>query len=171
VKLPHVPAWNARRREVAARYDQLFVEAGLAGDPLARPGGAGTREAPTAAAASSAAPITLPAPAGDAHVYHQYVIRAHDGARDALRQHLAAAGIGTQVYYPIPLHLQPCFGDLGYRAGDLPVAELLASEVLALPMHPDLTATEQERVVDAVARFFARGGRASGTVAATSSGP
>jgi dTDP-4-amino-4,6-dideoxygalactose transaminase len=152
VKVPHVPAWNARRRELAARYDRMFLDAGVA----------------AAGPAASEAAIGLPAPAGEAHVFHQYVIRVHGGARDALRQHLATAAIGTQIYYPIPLHLQPCFRDLGGRPGDLPVAERLAGEVLALPMHPDLADDEQRRVVDAVARFFAGSQRAAGPPASSS---
>ena len=87
-------------------------------------------------------------------MFHQYVIRVPSPRRDALRQHLTAAGIETQVYYPVPLHLQPCFRELGYRPGELPVAERLAGEVVALPIHPDLTADDQARVVDAIASFL-----------------
>jgi dTDP-4-amino-4,6-dideoxygalactose transaminase len=106
-------------------------------------------------------PIALPEHAGEAHVFHQYVIRVlRAGARDALRAELEARGIETQIYYPVPLHLQPCFRSLGHRPGDLPTTERLAGEVLALPMHPDLTAAEQERVVGEIARFL-MGGRAA----------
>lgn len=142
VKLPRVPAMNEHRREVAARYDQLFVDRALAvpsgngGD-----GGAG-------------APVVLPRGDGEAHVFHQYVIRV--GARDALRDALAEQGIETQIYYPVPLHLQPCYRDLGYREGALPISERIVAEVLALPMHPDLALDEQQRVVDAVAEFLSR---------------
>jgi len=133
VKLPHVPAMNRRRREVAARYGALLTEAGLA--PRA---------------------IGLPEAPGDAHVFHQYVVRVlPPGSRDTLRAHLDSRGIDTQIYYPVPLHLQPCFASLGGRAGDLPVAERLAGEVLALPMHPDLDDAEQARVVDEIASWFA----------------
>jgi dTDP-4-amino-4,6-dideoxygalactose transaminase len=141
VKLPHVPAMNEQRRRVAARYGELFAGAGLAG-----------------AAADAEGPIVLPELAGAAHVFHQYVIRVTpEGARDALRGELEARGIETQIYYPVPLHLQPCFASLGHRAGDLPTTERLARQVLALPMHPDLTAAQQERVVGEIARFLARG--------------
>ena len=90
---------------------------------------------------------------GDDHqVFHQYVIRVRQ--RDELARQLTAEGIGTAIYYPVPLHLQACFGDLGYRPGDLPVSERAAGEVLALPMFPELTDDQQRRVVDAIAAFF-----------------
>jgi dTDP-4-amino-4,6-dideoxygalactose transaminase len=144
VKLPHVPAMNEGRRRVAARYAELFAGAGLLG------GG-------------DAAPlIELPRAAGAAHVFHQYVIRVLPaGARDALRVALEARAIETQVYYPVPLHLQPCFESLGGRRGDLPITEALADQVLALPMHPDLASAQQERVVGEIAHFLRRGGRHS----------
>jgi dTDP-4-amino-4,6-dideoxygalactose transaminase len=145
VKLPHVPAMNEKRRQVAARYGELFVGAGLAG-----------------AAGDEDRAIALPELAGAAHVFHQYTIRVlPEGVRDALRSELEARGIETQIYYPVPLHLQPCFTSLGYRWGDLPTTERLAGQVLALPMHPDLTAAQQERVVGEIARFLAREGRAA----------
>ncbi|HVR29758.1 MAG TPA: DegT/DnrJ/EryC1/StrS family aminotransferase [Thermoanaerobaculia bacterium] len=165
VKLPHLAAMNERRRDVAARYDRLFADSGLAArrEPVpGAPEGAGARSGGDAAELDTA-PLVLPEPAGEAHVFHQYVVRIlPPHRRDALRQHLTGAGIETQVYYPVPLHLQPCFRELGYRAGTLPVAERLAGEVLALPMHPDLAADEQSRVVEQVAAFFARGDRSAG---------
>ena len=97
------------------------------------------------------APLLLPEPAGEAHVFHQYVVRSHD--RDALRAHCAAAGVGVQIYYPLPLHLQPPLARFGFRAGDFPVAERAAREVLALPMYPELTDAQVETVVETVARF------------------
>jgi dTDP-4-amino-4,6-dideoxygalactose transaminase len=131
-KLPHLDAWNARRRAVAAWYDALLVEAGLAG----RPG----------------APLVTPQAAGEAHVFHQYVVRAR--ARDRLRAHLSAAGIGTMVYYPQPVHLQPALAHLGLGAGAFPEAERAAREVLALPIYPELTRAHVATVVDAIARFY-----------------
>jgi dTDP-4-amino-4,6-dideoxygalactose transaminase len=86
------------------------------------------------------------------HIYHQYVIRAQ--RRDELRQFLVDRKIGTEIYYPIPLHLQPAFAYLGYREGDLPESERAAKEVLALPMFPELTEDEQQWVVESVAEFY-----------------
>jgi dTDP-4-amino-4,6-dideoxygalactose transaminase len=126
-KLPHLPAWTAARRAHAARYRALF------------------------AAATVPPELRLPADHA-AHVYHQFVIRAP--RRDALRAHLAAAGVGTEIYYPEPLHLQPCFADLGYRPGALPIAERACAELLALPIQPALTADAQAYVVDQIAAFF-----------------
>jgi dTDP-4-amino-4,6-dideoxygalactose transaminase len=130
-KLPHVPRWNDERVAIARRYDAAWRARGLADD--VRPPDAG--------------------PPG-AHVFHQYVVRV--ARRDELQQFLAARGIGTAVYYPLPLHLQPCFLDLGLREGALPVAERAAREVLALPIWPGLAAAQIDRVVDAVAAFFGR---------------
>jgi dTDP-4-amino-4,6-dideoxygalactose transaminase len=125
-KLPHLPAWTAARRDAAARYRSMFAAATL--------------------------PPELRLPAGDpAHVYHHFVIRAP--RRDALREHLASAGIGSEVYYPVPLHLQPCFAHL--RSPAMPIAERAAAEVLALPMYPSLAAEAQAIVVDEIARFYA----------------
>jgi dTDP-4-amino-4,6-dideoxygalactose transaminase len=130
VKLPHLAGWTAARRGNAARYRALF------------------------AAARIPAELILP---GDApgHVYHQFTVRAP--RRDALRDHLTRAGIGTEIYYPMPLHLQPCFADLGYRPGALPHSERAAAEVLALPIHPELTPAQQAYVVDHIAGFYAAG--------------
>lgn len=121
VKLDRVEAWNRRRAALAARYD-----AALAG---------------TAAVTPTVAP-------GATHVYHQYVIRVPD--RERVRARLNEVGVGNAVFYPVPLHLQPCFGGLGYRRGDLPVSERACEEVLCLPIFPYLTDAEQDRVIDAV---------------------
>jgi dTDP-4-amino-4,6-dideoxygalactose transaminase len=131
-KLGHLDAWNARRRTVAAWYAAGFTEVGLAARPDS--------------------PLVLPLPAGEAHVFHQYVVRAR--RRDALRVHLAAAGIGTQVYYRIPLHRQPALAGLELGAGGLPEADRAAAEVLALPIYPELTRPQVEVVVAAVADFY-----------------
>ena len=137
VKLNYLKEWNEARRERAARYDKLFADAGLSSN--------GTAE--------GSAPIQLPHTAARAHhVFHQYVVRTH--RRDELRQFLTARKIGTEIYYPIPLHLQPCFVYLGYREGDFPEAERAANEVLALPMFPELTPDEQRRVVNGIADFY-----------------
>jgi dTDP-4-amino-4,6-dideoxygalactose transaminase len=129
VKLPHVPAWIDARRANARRYADLFRTAGLDGI------------------------VRLPVePPGRPHTWHQYVVRAP--RRDALRAHLAARGIGTEVYYAAPLHLQPCFAALGHRPGDFPEAERASAEVLALPVWPGLDADRQARVVEAMAEFY-----------------
>ncbi len=125
-KLPHLPAWTAARRAHAARYRRLFGDAGL--DEL-----------------------VLPPDAPD-HVYHQFVIMAP--ARDRLRAHLTAAGIGTEIYYPTPLHLQPALRELGYREGACPRAERACREVLALPIHPALPVDGRVQVVAGIAAFY-----------------
>jgi dTDP-4-amino-4,6-dideoxygalactose transaminase len=138
VKLKYVEGWNQARRQRAARYDELFAASGLTSN-------GGQPE--------NAAPIQPPYTATQAlHVFHQYVVRAY--RRDELREFLTARKIGTEVYYPIPLHLQPCFVYLGYREGDFPVAERAAKEVLALPMFPELTEEEQCWVVQSIADFY-----------------
>ena len=126
VRLRHLGAANRARAQVAARYDALLDEASLL--ERARP---------------------LSRAAGAVHIFHQYVLRVKD--RDRVREALRASGIGCEVYYPVPLHLQPCFAHLGGRAGDLPVAEQAAREVLALPIHPGLRFEQQVRVVAALA--------------------
>jgi len=136
VKLRHVAEWNAARRQVARWYDEAFRAADLVAP--ARPG------------------LSLPLPAAEAHVFHQYVVRV-PGQRDRLRAFLDDRGIGTQVYYPIPLHLQPCLRHLGYRPGDLPEAERASAETLALPMYPELPRQSVAAVVDAIAAYYRTG--------------
>jgi dTDP-4-amino-4,6-dideoxygalactose transaminase len=131
VKLPHVENWNQQRRQRAATYDRLLAAAGLL-----------AKDSPITALKTSAPAF---------HVFHQYVVRAR--RRDELRKFLADRKIGTEIYYPLPLHLQTCFAYLGYSAGDLPESERAAREVLALPMFPELTEAEQQRVVESVAEF------------------
>jgi dTDP-4-amino-4,6-dideoxygalactose transaminase len=134
VKLPHIETWNRKRRDRAAAYDLLLTQSGLL-------------------SATGDSPVRVLARSPHAHhVYHQYVIRAQ--RRDELRQFLTARKIGTEIYYPIPLHLQPVFAYLGYREGDLPESERAAREVLALPMFPELTDEEQQWVVESIAEFY-----------------
>ncbi|HKO19157.1 MAG TPA: DegT/DnrJ/EryC1/StrS family aminotransferase [Acidobacteriaceae bacterium] len=136
VKLRYLGAWTEERRQRAARYDDLFRAAGLV------------------SSGSTAEGIVLPwtDPRAE-HVFHQYVIRAP--RRDALRAHLTQAGIGSEIYYPVPLHLQDALADLGYRPGDFPHAEAAAREVLALPLYPELRHDEQQAVVEAIRGFYA----------------
>ena len=135
VKLRHLDRWTDGRRANAGRYDRLFREAGLAPEPVVLP----TR-GPDGAEGE------------DRHVFNQYVIRVP--RRDELRAHLDAEGIPSQVYYPLPLHLQPCFADLGYREGQLPESERASRETVALPVYPQLSDEQAERIVDAIRRFL-----------------
>lgn len=134
VKLRHLDAWNARRRAIAARYDAAFRAVGLA--------------------AADGGPLGLPPLGGDEHVWHQYVVRS--GRRDALARHLAAAGVATQVYYPIPLHRQPALAGRADVPHPLPEAERAATEVLALPIHAELADAQVDCVVEAVVAFHRR---------------
>jgi dTDP-4-amino-4,6-dideoxygalactose transaminase len=122
-KLPYLKAWNERRRAIAARYGERLSDAARSGR-LTLP-----REAP-----------------GQRHVYHQYVVRVPD--RDGVRERMAARGIATAVFYPVPLHRQKCFADLGYGEGSFPQAEKAANEVLALPIFAELTDEEVDRVAE-----------------------
>jgi len=123
VKLPHLAAWNRRRAELAARYDE-----GLRDVPGVRP---------------------LARAAGAEHVFHQYTVRVTgDAPRDAILEGLRARGIGAAVHYPVPIHLQGAARSWGYRAGDFPAAEALAAEVLSLPIHPFLADADVDRVID-----------------------
>jgi dTDP-4-amino-4,6-dideoxygalactose transaminase len=131
VKLPHLDSWTAARRRNAERYEALFKKTDLGGT------------------------VTLPARSADStHIYNQFVVRVPE--RDRLRAHLQSSGIGSEVYYPVPLHLQPCFRELGYRTGSFPVAETAASEALALPIYGELTEAQQSSVVEAIDNFFSR---------------
>src|SRR5919201_2712400 len=127
IKPPRLPQWNARRREIAHIYDRLL---------------AGTW-------------IHLPQiPAGERHVFYVYCIRVPGGRRDALRGFLADRGIGTQIHYPVPIHLQQSAEFLGYRKGDLPITERLADEVLSIPMYPELTDEHIDRVTTSIREFM-----------------
>ncbi|MGA8270172.1 MAG: DegT/DnrJ/EryC1/StrS family aminotransferase [Candidatus Sulfotelmatobacter sp.] len=147
VKLKYVEEWNNDRRRRAATYDRLFAEAGLAR------AASSIDQRSTNNVIPDDFPIRLPHTVPQAHhIFHQYVVRAY--RRDELREFLTARKIGTEVYYPIPLHLQPYFVYLGYREGDFPEAERASKEVLALPMFPELTEDEQRWVVQSVADFY-----------------
>ncbi len=136
VKLQYIDRWNQQRRERAASYDKLFLQYGLPDtEPYPKHG--------------VVLPYTDPRAT---HVFHQYVIRVPH--RDALKAFLAERGIGSAIYYPVPLHLQACLKDLGYAEGAFPESERAAKEVLALPMFPELTAEEQEWVVGGIADFL-----------------
>ena len=129
VKLPHLEAWSEGRRRNAATYCRLMADVSLL---------------------SHIAPPSQPA--GYDHIYNQFTIRT--AARDALRDHLLAAGIPTEVYYPYPLHTQAAFSHLNYRAGDFPEAEKAGTGVVSLPIYPELSPDHLSTVVDAIAAFF-----------------
>ncbi len=125
-KLPHLAGWSARRRENAVYYDRELVGIG------------------------DLRPVTVDA--NNESIYNQYTVRT--GRRDALQKHLTARGIGNSIYYPLPLHLQPCFEYLGYRKGSMVESERAAGEVLSLPVFPELTRTQLDEVVEGVRSFF-----------------
>jgi dTDP-4-amino-4,6-dideoxygalactose transaminase len=132
VKLKHLDDWTAGRQRNAAFYDGAFARADLG------------------RAVQTPVPVI-----GGRHIYNQYIIRVRD--RDLLRQHLTAGGVGTEIYYPVPLHQQKCFAYLGHRAGDFPESERAAEETLALPIFSELTETQLQYVVDTIAAFYRRG--------------
>ncbi|NLG28820.1 MAG: erythromycin biosynthesis sensory transduction protein eryC1, partial [Chloroflexi bacterium] len=126
VKLPHLDAWNQARRDKTARYNALLADAG----------------------------VTTPVEAaGCRSVYHLYAIEVE--RRDALLQHLQALGIGAGIHYPIPVHLQPAYADLGYHAGAFPQAEAVAARELSLPLFAEMTDEQQDTIVAAVKQFYA----------------
>ena len=125
-KLPHLAAWSGKRREHAAYYTRAFSELPQVTPPAVDP--------------------------ANEHIFHQYTIRAE--RRDGLQAHLEKEGIGHAVYYPIPLHRQHCFAQLGYKDGSLPEAERASREVLSLPIYPELTRAQLDRVIDAVRGFY-----------------
>ncbi|MEX0653573.1 MAG: DegT/DnrJ/EryC1/StrS family aminotransferase [Phycisphaeraceae bacterium] len=127
VKLPYLDQWIARRRDIADRYGRKF----------------------------EALPMTTPfEPDVRFHVYNQYTVRIRGGQREAVRHHLDACSVGTRVYYPSPLHLQPCYENLNYHAGAFPAAEKACEEVLSLPIYPEMTDAQQDEVIAAVRDFF-----------------
>jgi dTDP-4-amino-4,6-dideoxygalactose transaminase len=146
VKLAHIADWNQSRRQHAATYDELFAASGLTSNKASIQTGDQISN-------QSRTPVRLLARSPQAkHVFHQYVIRAQ--RRDDLRKFLAERKIGSEIYYPLPLHLQPVFAYLGLKAGDMPVAERAAQEVLALPMFPELAESEIRWVVESIAEFY-----------------
>jgi dTDP-4-amino-4,6-dideoxygalactose transaminase len=129
VKLPHLARWTEGRRQNAAIYRELFATRGLDGV------------------------VTLPTERpGDFHIYNQFVIRARN--RDGLQRHLKAARVGTEIYYPVPFHLQECFAYLGYHRRDFPFAEEAADQVLALPIFAELSRAQLEHVVESIGRYY-----------------
>ena len=131
VKLPHLDSWSEARQRNAETYRKLFSDAGLTeriGLPFERE--------------------------NVRHIYNQFTIRVFDEKRDALKKFLAENDIGTDIYYPVPLHLQECFEYLGYKVGDLPASERAANETLALPIYPELTLEQQQYVVAKIGEFF-----------------
>ncbi len=131
VKLRYLDDWTQRRRQAAERYRSLFEAQRLTEH------------------------VVLPCErAANVHVYNQYVIRVPAAVRDPLRDYLTARQIGTEIYYPIPLHLQPCFASLGHRTGDFPIAESAAQQTIALPMYPELTDEQQRAVVVSIRQFL-----------------
>ncbi len=131
VKLPRLDEWTKLRQQNARMYDELFRQQGL--DQF----------------------VALPSARDSVrHVWNQYTIRVHNGLRDGLRSHLQNLGVGTEIYYPIPLHRQHCFRSLGYTDGSLPETERASNEVMSLPVFPEMTQTELESVVQQVRRFF-----------------
>jgi dTDP-4-amino-4,6-dideoxygalactose transaminase len=138
VKLPKLDEWGADRERHALRYATEFAKRGI-GDSIV---------APTATK-------------GCRHVWNQYTVRVKNGRRDALQKHLADKKIGSAIYYPVPLHLQKCFGSLGYEPGSLRKTEQACREVLSLPIYPELKAAEQGTVIGAIAEFCEGRGRAA----------
>ena len=134
VKITSLDAWTRQRQENARRYEELFRAAGLL-EKIQLP-----------------KPVYQDPAVPHFHIYNQFVIRTQD--RDRLMEFLKKEQIGTEVYYPVPLHLQECFKFLGHRPGDFPEAERAAKETLALPIYPGLSPDQQGWVVDAVKRFF-----------------
>ncbi len=131
VKLQHLDGWTAGRQRNAVFYDEAFARADLG------------------------RAVQTPARRSGRHIYNQYIIRVRD--RDLLRQHMTAAGVGTEIYYPLALHQQKCFAYLGHRTGEFPESERAAEETLALPIFPELTETQLQYVVDTLASFYRRG--------------
>jgi dTDP-4-amino-4,6-dideoxygalactose transaminase len=136
VKFRHLDDWQQKRRERADYYSRKFAESGLESSGLVK------------------TPVAIYRDCGarNYHTYHQYVIRTK--SRDRLQAHLKAKGVGTSIFYPLSLHQQECFADLGYKKGDFPISERAAREVLALPIYPELTAEQQDYIIETIREFF-----------------
>jgi dTDP-4-amino-4,6-dideoxygalactose transaminase len=146
-KLTHLDGWTEARRSNAARYNRLFADSGL--------NVCDSREWTKGGKQSGRMPdAVLPAMPADRHVFNQYVIRV--AARDELRAALQTKGIGTEIYYPVPMHMQECFASLGYREGDFKESEGAAAQTLALPIYPELTDEQACYVVDSIRQFYGR---------------
>jgi dTDP-4-amino-4,6-dideoxygalactose transaminase len=129
VKLPYLSGWSVARRANARYYNEALADVAGVVPPVFRP--------------------------ENESIVNQYTIRVRDGQREALVAHLRAAGVGSGIYYPLPLHLQECFAYLGYKVGDFPVAEAASLEVLSLPVFPELTEAQRAHVVETIRAFFA----------------
>jgi dTDP-4-amino-4,6-dideoxygalactose transaminase len=140
-KLPHLDKWTQGRQANAARYDKLFAESGIRI--------ANTGDTP---AVKAQAELILPKTVASRHIFNQYVIRTPQ--REELRKALEAAGVSTEIYYPVPMHLQECFASLGYKNGQMPQSESAALETLALPIYPELNDEQARYVVGVVRDFF-----------------
>jgi dTDP-4-amino-4,6-dideoxygalactose transaminase len=147
IKLKHLDSWTAARQENAWRYKQLLAATGLHIVKTAAHWmvGAGSAEDATS---EEKPDLLLPSAITDRHVYNQFVIRVANRAR--IKAGLEAKGVGVEIYYPVPMHLQKCFAQLGYSPGDFPQSEGAANETLALPIYPELTDEQARYVVDSL---------------------
>lgn len=136
VKLNYLDGWTKKRQENAARYEALFKQSGLV----------------DAGKVSLPIPVYRESSAKHYHIYNQFVLKLEQ--RDALLAHLKEKGVGSEVYYPVPFHLQECFRYLGHKEGDFPESERAAKKTIAIPIYPELTKEQQGEVVEAVARFY-----------------
>ena len=147
VHVRHLDSWTLARQQNAARYERLFVESGLKVTD--------TSHYSTDSFASGATDVFLPKVMTGRHIFNQYVIRV--ARRDELKAALESRGVGTEVYYPVPMHLQECFDYLGHSSGSFPHSEGAARETLALPIYPELSEDQARHVVQCVRDFFAAG--------------
>lgn len=158
VKLRHLESWHDARNANADVYDRLFTESGALTNATPIPEDWADRDE------LSIRTPTRPIDGKSRHVFNQYVLRVPAPLRDPLREHLKANNIGNEVYYPVPLHLQECFADLGGKPGDLPHAERAAAETIALPIYPELTDEQQRYVAETVVSFVRANARAAAGV-------